>query len=208
MQRLGELLEAKRRGKRISLKKAAKNLSLKKEVLESLEKEDWQTLPEPTFVKGFLTNYASYLGIDPDFALALYRRGYDEAKYPHKVSPLKQKRRLMFTPNKLAALSFSLSILAFLIYLSVQYFSILSTPQLDIINPQNDATTGIPIVIVQGSTEPGAVVSVNGEFAAVDESGKFEKEVKLKAGKNQIEVISSKKLSPKSKKTITLRLSQ
>lgn len=208
MQRLGELFEAKRREKRISLKKAAKDLSLKKEVLESLEKEDWQTLPEPTFVKGFLTNYARFLGIDPDFALALYRRGYDEAKYPHKPSPLNQKRRLMFTPNKLAALFFALCILAFLTYLSIQYFSILASPRLEITNPQDDATTSISLVIVQGNTEPGAIVSINGEFTAVDEAGKFEKEVKLTEGKNQIEIIASKKLSPKSKKTLTLRLSQ
>lgn len=193
---------------RISLKKAASRLSLKKEVLESLEKESWQTLPEPTFVKGFLTNYARLLGIDPDFALALYRRGYDEANYPHKQSPLNQKKRLMFTPNKLVVLFFVLCILAFITYLTVQYFSVLKSPFLEITNPQDDATTNIPVVIVQGNTEPGAIVSINGEFAGVDERGRFEKEVKLKEGKNQLEVIASKKLSPKSKKTLTLRLSQ
>lgn len=208
MKTLGSLLLEKRLQKGISLSRAAKNLSIKKEILTSLENSQWQDLPEPTFVKGLIKNYTNYLGLDPNFTLALFRREYDEAKYPQKESPLKQPRRLMFTPNRIIKTGFVLLILIFLGYLALQYFSILSTPKLELLSPQDDTTTNVPIVKVSGTTEKGATVSISGELVGVDLQGNFTQDVKLQEGKNTIEVVASKKLSPKSKIVRTIRLSR
>ena len=104
MNTVGEQFWQERKAKKISLAKASRDLLIKKEHLEAIEAGDWQNLPEPTIYKGFIKNYAQYLNLDTSKILALYRREYDETKYPHKKSPLQVKKRLMITPNKFAVI--------------------------------------------------------------------------------------------------------
>lgn len=208
METSGNILAEKRLSKKIPITKAARDLKIKKEHLQAIEDGQWQSLPEPTFVKGFIKNYAKYLGLDPNHTLALYRREYDEAKYPQKESPLKRDRRLMFTPNKAISLAFILAVIVFVIYLASQYFSILESPKLDVTSPENDLSTSIPYVVVLGKVESDSTVSVEGEFVAVDQEGNFTKQVELVEGKNTIEIIAAKRLSPKTKITRTVRLTR
>ena len=77
MRNFGEILKNRRKAKRISLKKAASDIHIKPEQILALETQDWQNLPEPPFVKGFITSYAKYLGLNPNEILPLYRREYD-----------------------------------------------------------------------------------------------------------------------------------
>lgn len=206
MQNLGQILKEKREEKEISLKKVAADLRIQEEVLKSIEEEEWEDLPEPIFVTGFIKNYASYLGLDSKRALAFYRRGFDEKKYPSKKNPITKSKTLLITPKRFINLIFGLFIFLFVIYLAIQYFSILSAPKLEIISPENDSQTTVPKIQIQGKTEKNSTVSVNGEFAAIDEDGNFSKEVSLKEGKNVITIVASKKLSPKSEATRMVRL--
>lgn len=205
MNKFGELLTAARKKKRISLGRAAGDLVIKKEILESLEKEDWQDLPEQPYVQGYIKSYANYLNLDPEHVLAFYRREYDERKFP-KEPPPKSHRRFFITPNKLLNVVFTISILIFASYIIVQYSSVLSAPKLDIASPQNNEITSVPAVKISGQTEKDATVSVDGHFAPVDESGNFSYEYMLAEGKNTIEIIASFRLSPKNKQTRTVRL--
>jgi len=208
MQTVGELLLAKRKAKNISLTKAARDLAIKKENLQAIENGQWEKLPEPPFAKGFVKNYAQYLGLDPDYTLALYRREYDEAKYPKKPSPLLHQRRFLslITPNRVVTFSAIVIVLIFIGYLVIQYFSILSAPKLEVFTPADDSTTQVSAVRITGQTEKGAMLAIDGNFVAVDKDGNFSYEVKLEEGKNSIEIIASKKLSPKSKIIRTVRL--
>lgn len=208
MSTVGELFSQRRKARKISLAKVSHDLLIKIEHLEAIEKGQWANLPEPTFAKGFIKIYAQYLGLDTSKILPLYRREYDETKYPHKQSPLQIKKRLMITPNKFAVLLFIVTIVIFASYLVVQYFSILSAPKLEIISPPDDLTTAVPVVQINGRSEKEAMVSVNGEFVAIDDQGKFSYQYKLTEGKNTIEIIASKRLSPKSKVTRVVRLSK
>ncbi|MBI2756987.1 MAG: hypothetical protein HYX52_09795 [Chloroflexi bacterium] len=47
------------------------------------------------------------------------------------------------------------------------------------------------ILLIQGIATPGAVVSVEGELADVDEQGQFRVEVALAEGANTVEVVAS-----------------
>lgn len=206
MKTLASLLSSQRKAKKISLKKVSADLLIKEEHLSALESGDWSSLPEPTFVKGFIRNYSQYLGLDPGFLLALYRREYDEAKYPKKPSIFERKKRLMLTPNKLVNAVFILAILVFVGYLTIQYLSILSAPKIEVFAPSDDLTTNVPYVIVSGKTEKETTVAINGEFVPIDSEGNFSYQVKLDDGKNIIEVTASKRLSPKSKVIKIVRL--
>lgn len=206
MKTLGELLSAQRKAKKISLTKVSHDLLIKKENLEFLEKCDWEKLPEPAFVKGFIKSYAKYLDLDPNYILALHRREYDEAKYPHKNFMPKKQKLFILTPRRVINFIFLLVAFIFVGYLTIQYLSILSSPKVEIFNPQDDITTSIPLVQILGKTEKETTVSIDGEFVPIDQEGNFSYEAKLEEGKNIIEIIASKRLSPKNKITRTIRL--
>ena len=210
MKTAGQLLSSKRKVKNISLTRAARDLAIKKENLQAIEEDQWEILPEPPIAKGFIKNYAQYLGLDPDYTLALYRREYDEAKYPKKLSPLIRQKRLLslITPNRVVIFCTISLVLVFIGYLVIQYFSILAAPKLEVFTPADDLTTQISVVRLTGQTEKGAMLVVDGQFVAVDQEGNFSYELRLEEGRNEIEIIASKRLSPKSKVTKVIRLSR
>ncbi|KKR78082.1 MAG: DNA-binding helix-turn-helix protein [Candidatus Curtissbacteria bacterium GW2011_GWA1_40_9] len=205
MQKFGDLVLSTRKKKKISLDKVAHDLRVKREHLEALEAENWNDLPEPAFIKGYIKNYAEYLNLDPNYVLALYRRDYDETKYPQH-SRLKKEKRFFITPNKITNTIFAIAVMAFLIYIAVQYSSIFSSPKLEITNPKSSETTSTPAIQIEGKTEKDATVSINGQFIAVDSSGNFSHQFLLNKGKNTIEIVASFRLSPKNKLTREIRL--
>lgn len=207
MNSVGNALKEARNAKKISLKKASFDLHIKKEVLEDLENSLWEKLPEPTYVKGILRSYSPYLSLNADHMLALYRREFDEAKYPHK-SALAKEKRLMLTPNKVSLAAFFAVIIVFIAYILVQYASFLNAPELEIFSPPDDLTTTVPLVKISGKTEKDTQVSIEGNFVPIDAQGNFNFEYKLSDGRNEIEILASKKLSPKTKVEKVVRLSK
>lgn len=208
MQTVGRLLSQKREAKNISLAKASLELSINKEQLAALESGAWDQLPEPTFVSGFIKNYANYLGLDPKLALALYRREFDPTKRPPGKPKFLKDKRLFLTPQRLINFFFILLVLVFISYLAIQYTAILKSPKLEVTSPPQDVTTTVPALVISGQTEKETTVSINGEFAPIDEDGKFTYQLELKDGQNIIEIIAAKRLSPKTKITRIVRLSR
>ncbi len=204
MQKFGDLIKAERKRKKISLEKVAQDLAIKKEHLEALESENWSSLPEPAFIKGYAKSYIDYLNLDSNYALALYRRDFDEKKYPKPNLPKKEKR-FFITPNKITNTVFALALVAFFAYIAIQYSSIFSSPKLEILNPKENETTSVPAIQIEGKVEKGATISINGQFVAVDSNGNFSYQYMLEEGKNSIEVVASFRLSPKNKVTREIR---
>lgn len=208
MANFGETLITARRAKDITLEKISKDLHIKKEDLEALEKEQWQNLPEPAFVKGFVKSYAQYLDLDHNYVLALYRRAYDPKKNIYNHAPLRSANKGLFrNPVRFAQMAFVLLVIVFALYIAAQYSFVLKSPKLEVTNPPNDQTTTVPITLITGQAEKGATVSINGDFAPVDAEGNFSYQYKLKEGQNVIEIIAAKNLSPKSKIVKVVRLS-
>ncbi len=208
MKKLGDILRETRQEQQLSQNEVAKELLLKPEILDAIEIGDWESLPDPAYVRGFIKNYAQLLGLDSIRLLALYRAEYDEKKFPKKLSLYRTKKGFMFTPNKLAPLIFILTAIAFVIYIAVQYTSILAAPKLQIYTPQDDMTTTATVIEISGSTVKDAEVAVNGQLIPVDSSGNFSFQLPLSDGKNTIEIIASRRLSPKTKISRTVRLSR
>lgn len=72
MGELGEKLRRAREAKGLSLEQAEEETKIIRSYLQALEDEEFERLPAPVYVKGFLRNYASYLGLDPQEILSLY----------------------------------------------------------------------------------------------------------------------------------------
>src|SRR5215510_8037630 len=62
----GEELRREREIRGISLKEIADATKISKRFLEAIEKNDHRTLPAPVFTRGFVREYARYLGLNAD----------------------------------------------------------------------------------------------------------------------------------------------
>ncbi len=74
IQRPGEYLRQVRVSKNLDIKDAAADLNMPIKTLEALEQDDYKSLPEATFIKGYYRSYAKYLKVD---ATAIIQR-FDE----------------------------------------------------------------------------------------------------------------------------------
>ncbi len=69
---LGEWLRERREALGIDLQQAQADTRIRSRYLEALESGDFQCLPDPVVGRGFVKNYASYLGLDVEEAARLY----------------------------------------------------------------------------------------------------------------------------------------
>ncbi len=72
MNGLGERLKKEREMRGVSLDEIAKATRINKSFLSALEENNFDALPAPVFVTGFLRSYASHLGMDADSLVAEY----------------------------------------------------------------------------------------------------------------------------------------
>ncbi len=69
----GALLKREREKKGLSHAQISQQTRLRPRFLEAIENEEWDLLPAPTFVKGFIRSYARILGLDEERVVDLYR---------------------------------------------------------------------------------------------------------------------------------------
>jgi len=82
---LGQLLQEAREQKGVSLEQVEEATRIRQKFLKALEEGNYTALPAEAYVKGFLRNYALYLGLDPEEVLALYEgRDVDGKAAPSK----------------------------------------------------------------------------------------------------------------------------
>src|ERR1019366_10543781 len=71
---LPERLLTARERKGVDLYRAERDTKIRARYLAALERGDYRELPGAVYTKGFLRNYALYLGLDPDEILLQWRR--------------------------------------------------------------------------------------------------------------------------------------
>lgn len=77
----GERLHNARVAANMSIEEVARNLNLNSATVRNLEAEEYQELPGPTFVRGYLKAYARLLGIHPEPILEAFdKRGFEPPK--------------------------------------------------------------------------------------------------------------------------------
>jgi len=84
---VGQFLRKEREKRNVSLDAVAKVTRITKENLEALEKDDFQVISAPVFVRGFLRNYATFLGLDPKEVVGRYDSQTDLVPIPEEEEP-------------------------------------------------------------------------------------------------------------------------
>jgi cytoskeletal protein RodZ len=195
--RLGDALRERREHKGVTMQQAAEDTRIREKFLQAIESGDYQSLPGTVYTKGFLRNYAQYLGLDAEEMLALYigeRGGADPARTFSPMRPL-VKRSFIFTPTVLVPVIVLGGILLFIAYFYYQFTSFAVAPHVDITDPPGDAVSGTAEYLVKGKTNPDGriTVSVSPGLDALGDvkpaaDGTFSVSVPLKPGPNHIEV--------------------
>src|SRR6187401_1420260 len=122
---LPERLVAARERKGVDLYRAERDTKIRLRYLAALEDGDWGELPAPVYTKGFLRNYAIYLGLEPDDILDRWRDEMEQMRTATRVAvapppmPLVEPggRRFTLTPGVLVAALVAVVVLAFFGYI-------------------------------------------------------------------------------------------
>ena len=94
----GALLKREREKKGLSHTQISQQTRLRPRFLEAIENEEWDFLPAPTFVKGFIRSYARVLGLDEERVVELYREeaGVDDFSQEFVLSSIPQRKKWPF----------------------------------------------------------------------------------------------------------------
>ncbi|KKU90891.1 MAG: putative transcription regulation protein [Microgenomates group bacterium GW2011_GWA1_48_10] len=205
---VGELLQRARVDKRLTLEQVEKATHIRRKFLEAIEKNQLDKLPPGTFARGFVKNYASYLGLSPEDTLAFYRRQVDENKTKIMTNHRRPfgTRRIAITPQVFTTLSVVLLLVIFFAYLMFSYFNYAGAPALVVNSPENNRVVNEEQIKVNGKTDPDAKLTINNQPVAVSPSGEFSVDVPLQSGLNTLTIVASNKFNRQSAKTINIRL--
>lgn len=61
---IGEILRAAREEKKLTIEQVNRETRISVQTIRSLERDDFGAFPSETYLKGFLRNYAEFLGLD------------------------------------------------------------------------------------------------------------------------------------------------
>lgn len=209
MKSVGTILKKARLEKGLEYKDIFADIKIQPKFLRSLEESDWSAFSGSVHAKGFLKNYAEYLGLDTDEILAFWRREYKEnpsAKriglFPKPIHP----PRLVVTPAVALTIAGVLSISLFVIYLAVQYQSFAGAPILILKSPKTDTETYEALLPILGKTDPDARLFLNGQEITVGSEGDFSTELTLAAGVNTLKFEATNNFGKKREEARTIVL--
>ena len=84
---IGALLSEERKKKGLDYDQIYLLTRLRPSTLEALEKEDWDCLPPPVFVTGYIRSYARALGLEEDRAVEVYQKAAPVETRPSRPLP-------------------------------------------------------------------------------------------------------------------------
>lgn len=196
MIRLGQRLHQERIRKGLSLQDVSRATKIQPSFIMAIEKGEYHKISSPSYAKGFVRNYAQFLGLPTKEVLALFRREFDTEK-SYKVLPetytKKQDIVIKRTKIRFTLLALFGILLMGGVFLLYQYRSAFFSPSLVIETPTT-APVSAPEVVVSGKTEPSATLTVNNEPVALDPEGNFRKTVTVFPGKATITIRSVNRL--------------
>ncbi len=132
MKTAGQILKQTRKKKRLTLNSVAEVTKIRPDYLEALEEDHYPSLPSATSARGFLKNYAEFLGLSSEEVLAVFRRDFSETKVKKfssqkKITP-PRKMKFTWSPKLTTILVVVILAFLFIAYLVWQYFSLLKAP--------------------------------------------------------------------------------
>ena len=190
---VGQVFKRYRQAENCKLEQVEKDTKISTRVLQSLESDDYRSLPDPLYVKHIIKTYANYLALDYNKLLRLYEEKVAQADYKQEVKAKPVK--VYLTPAMVRIALVSLAIIFILAYLGLQLKKIYTPPELTIMQPAQDIKTEQTFIEIKGQTEKEARVYINEKEVFLDSEGYFTAELDLQKGLNYLKISAVKKNS-------------
>ncbi len=210
MNTLGNLLKKSRERKRLTIEDISKSTKIGAKYLKALENDDYSQFADITHSKGFLKIYSTFLELNTDEVLALWRRDFSmQFKSTRLANPVfnKSPKRLndfVFTPYTIVITLVLSCIFIFFAYLFFQYRGYVDVPTLEISSPANNAVLQDSVLRVEGKTDLETEVFVNNQKIDVSPDGTFSTVLKVRDGLNSISITAKNKLNRVSEKILNV----
>lgn len=197
---LGEKLAKKRISLGLDSKDVEKAIRVRAKHIEAIENGRYDSLPPDVYVRGFIRSYASFLKLDPDKVMKLYERERGLIENVRKakagapvVKPL-QTPKIVITPKTITMGSIVLGALVIFLYIGWQVVILTAPPKLTVTNPHDNVNIDGSSVSVEGKTDAGATLYINGVEIGIDQEGAFKEKISLQDGVNVIDVKAQNKM--------------
>lgn len=194
---LPERLYAARERKGVDLYRAERDTKIRARYLGALERGEYRELPGDVYTKGFLRNYALYLGLDPDEVVGQWRRERGDVAIAKPViavpQPIAQPRRgLQFSPGIIVAALLTILIVGVGVWLGTQVMRFAKPPTIDLTTPREATVAldeGATSFTFKGTSIPGATITVDmaggSRQTSADSTGAWTLTVDLRRGRNE-----------------------
>ncbi len=143
-ERLADRLSAAREAKGVDLLRAERETKIRRHYLAAMEQGAWEELPAGVYARGFLRNYAIYLGLDPDEVLAAWSRERGEVPVePAIVVPRAieaPRRGIVLGPGIIVAALVTVAALGIVAYIGFQLLRFSEPPPLVVTDPPTAVT--------------------------------------------------------------------
>ncbi len=208
MKTAGQILKENRLKKQIGLDEVTRETKIRKSYLKDLEKDSYQSLPSVATIKGFIRNYAQFLGLEPEKVVAIFKRDYRRTQEQKIVFPPKVdlNKEFKWNPKKTLIVVVALFIVAFLTYLAYQYHGLLGRPRLEVDLPLDNQRVTEEQIVIKGRTDLDNSVTINGSLTQLNEKGEFTYRLRLTSGENKIVIETTNRLGRKTRQTKTVYL--
>ncbi|HSM38409.1 MAG TPA: helix-turn-helix domain-containing protein, partial [Candidatus Limnocylindrales bacterium] len=205
--KLGDVLRAAREARGVDLARVERDTKIRARYLAALEQGDYRDLPGAVYTKGFLRNYGSYLNLDTDYLVDLYRLESSAAaverptvQAPPRPITKRRGRAFVITPGAVLAALLTVAVALFIVYLVTEFVTFAGTPDLRVTDPAGDLSgyDGNDYLF-RGVTEPNARVTA--ETASrktevnADADGLFTITVPLRPGANVVTLVANDPLT-------------
>jgi transcriptional regulator with XRE-family HTH domain len=186
---LGEQLKHLREGAGLSLEDLANITKIQLKYLNFLEKEEYDKLPAPVYIRGFIQKWAQTCGADPEPLLMHFYR-------ENKLFVNRPNNTKITRPTSPRAIITTKHIIGFLLIISssalIGYFyyyqrELASVPEIEIFSPTEvNIVTEDSNILLKGRAVNAKELFVNDNIAVLSVDGSFRYEYGLQTGVNSI----------------------
>ena len=196
------LLDARER-KGVDLFRAERDTKIRARYLAALEHGEYAELPGAVYTKGFLRNYALYLGLDPEDVIRQWKRERGDSYVPAEPvlsvpRPIEAPRQgLTFSPVIVVAALLTVLIAAFAVYMGVQLVRFAKPPTIAVTTPSTavlEVSEDTDSYTLRGTSIPKATVTIaeagreQPYRVSADANGRWTADVQLRRGRNEFTV--------------------
>jgi cytoskeletal protein RodZ len=189
MKTIGQIIAAARISKKLSFRKLEETTKIKSVFIKAVETEKWEALPSFPTVLGFVKSLSGALEVNEKMAIAVLKRDYPPRKININPKP-DVSSRFVWSPKLTFAVGIGTVVLVVLGYLGFQYAKFISPPNLTIGSPKEDQIVNGDSVLVFGSTDPDAKITVNNQPVLTDADGKFSVSLEVVQTTKEIDIIA------------------